>query len=100
MSLASLLVLGVALSALAFVAFVIAALARWKGPWRAAAAVPALALAVVVGRIALGVRDDPTSHNLWPLELAVWTALGLAALGAIALARAIVAGARARRGAS
>jgi hypothetical protein len=48
---------------------------RWSGPWRLAAAVPAALMAFVVLRIVVGVTRDPTSHNLWPFEIVIASAL-------------------------
>lgn len=60
-----------ALGAFAFVAPAWA-LWRWRGGWRIAAAVPALAMACVVLRIVIDTGHDPTSHNLWPFEILMW----------------------------
>jgi hypothetical protein len=51
------------------------ALSSWRGTWRwlaaATLAIPAADLLWIVAQISF----DPTSHNLWPLELAlVWSA--------------------------
>jgi len=56
---------------------------RWRGPRRLLAALP---LVVLVGKLATVWSDlaaDPTSHNLWPLELLLWE---LPALGVVLLA--------------
>ena len=50
------------------------ALSSWRGTWRwlvaATLAIPAADLLWIVAQISY----DPTSHNLWPLELAlVWS---------------------------
>lgn len=42
---------------------------RWRGGWRVAAIVPATLMVFVILRLLVGVSYDPTSHNLWPLEL-------------------------------
>jgi len=65
------------------------ALARWRGGWRIAAALPAAWLAFVVLRFVVDVARDPTSHNLWPFELVVHGGLVLGAIGLLALVRAI-----------
>ena len=62
-------------------------LRRWRGAWRAAAALPLVALAIWAIVIVVSVLRDPTSHNLWPMELVLWGAGGLAYLGIVALAR-------------
>jgi len=56
-------------------------LLRWRGGWRLAAGLPLLGVAFVVLRIVLDTRRDPTSHNLWPFEIVIATAVALAALG-------------------
>ena len=69
------LVSGLGLLLLAALAAPFVALWRWRGRWRGGAM---LALVAWVVKIALVLRDlaaDPTSHNLWPLELAMF-ALG------------------------
>ncbi len=48
------------------------ALWRWRGAWRIVPAVGAACMVFIVLRIVVGVWRDPTSHNLWPLEI-VWT---------------------------
>ena len=42
---------------------------RWRGGWRMVAAVPAGLMGLVVIRLLVGVSIDPTSHNLWPVEI-------------------------------
>jgi hypothetical protein len=44
---------------------------RWKGGWRVAAAVPLAALALWGVNDAYDLANDPTSHNLLPLEFAL-----------------------------
>ena len=77
---------GVALSP-AWLALEILALWRWRGGWRLLAAVPAVAVAAHVLVIARGVARDPTSHNLWPIELGMTVAPALAFLIILALLR-------------
>ena len=48
---------------------------RYRGWWRASAAVPLVLLTVVAGRIIVDLRTDPDSHPLWPF-LILQTALG------------------------
>jgi hypothetical protein len=48
------------------------ALWRWRGGWRIAAAVPAIAMGFVILRIVVDTARDPTSHNLWPFEIVMW----------------------------
>jgi len=80
-----------------FVGFVFAevrSLARWRSGWRIAALVPLLGVLFVAVRIVFDTRRDPTSHNLWPFEVVVGTAVALAALGLLYAARRM-SGARA-----
>lgn len=81
-------VLLLALAALLAATFVLAggrAVARWRGPRRTVAVVVLLAVVAWVAKIALDVRGDPTSHNLWPLEVAGLVAAALAVLGVLAV---------------
>jgi len=48
-----------------------------------------------VARIVIDTRRDPTSHNLWPFEIVLGTAVALAALGLLHLGRSM-AGSRTR----
>jgi hypothetical protein len=54
--------------------------ARWRGVWRVLALLPLAGVAFVGLRILVDTRRDPTSHNLWPLEVLVAGVLGLFAL--------------------
>lgn len=60
---------------------------RWRGLWRAAACLPVAALVAWAAFIAADVSIRPGSHNLWPLELVLWGAGALVALGLISLVR-------------
>tara|TARA_R110002072_G_scaffold174303_3_gene329346 strand:- start:32145 stop:32441 length:297 start_codon:yes stop_codon:yes gene_type:complete len=60
---------------------------KWRGGWRIVAMLPALVLAFVVIRILVDTAMDPTSHNLWPLEIILCSVFGLAVLGVLSLAR-------------
>jgi hypothetical protein len=60
---------------------------KWRGGWRIAAAVPALMMAFVIGRIVIDTARDPTSHNLWPFEILMWGGASAVAMGALALFR-------------
>jgi hypothetical protein len=63
---------------------------RWRGGWRAAAAVPTVAMAFVVLRILIDTVRDPTSHNLWPLEILIWGGACVAFMLALKLARRLL----------
>lgn len=53
---------------------------RWRGGWRLAAMVPAVMVVFVILRIVIGTAIDPTSHNLWPFEILMVSALSLAVM--------------------
>ena len=58
---------------------------KWRGGWRIAAAVPALVMAFVIGRIVVDTALDPTSHNLWPFEILMWGGASAVWMGVLAL---------------
>jgi hypothetical protein len=62
----------------------------WRGLWRWLAAAPLLVMAADLVLILVQTAFDPTSHNLWPLELAMIGAAGLALVGALWLARLVM----------
>jgi hypothetical protein len=60
-------------------------LRRWRGGWRLAAGVPVVGWA---GWTAMFLRDiaaDPTSHNLFPFEIAIGVVIAEPYLGALLL---------------
>lgn len=57
---------------------------------RLAATAPAFGLAYVVTRIVVDTSNDPGSHNLWPIEIVLWSAVGLVALALMMLARRLL----------
>ena len=60
---------------LTYIALQLRLLRRWRGRWRLTAALP-----VVAGRavnFAADVARDPTSHNLFPLEILIGAVGGL-----------------------
>jgi hypothetical protein len=73
----------------AAIAFPIRAMRRWTGGWRLAAAAPLGVLGFVVLRIGVDTSADPTSHNLWPLEILLVALGGLAFIGLLGLMRRI-----------
>ncbi len=74
----------------------VVATCKWKGGWRVAAMVPAALVGFVILRIVVDTAIDPTSHNLWPLELAMVGALSGGLMLVLAAARWL-AGAGRRR---
>lgn len=60
---------------------------RWRGGWRLAAAVPAVMVVFVILRIVIGTSTDPTSHNLWPFEILMVSALSLVVMATMKVAR-------------
>jgi hypothetical protein len=63
---------------------------KWHGVWRIAAAVPAAVIGFVVLRLLFDTWRDPTSHNLWPFEVAMFGAGALVCIGVLALLRRFV----------
>ncbi|MEZ5445574.1 MAG: hypothetical protein R3F45_07340 [Gammaproteobacteria bacterium] len=82
-----LVVLGLLLGGMALPAW---AVWRWRGRWRALAALPALLMAFVALRIVLDTARDPTSHNLWPFEILMFGAGSVAFMGVLFIARRVV----------
>ncbi|KAA2285875.1 hypothetical protein F0415_04055 [Arenimonas fontis] len=70
---------------------------RWRGPWRLAAAAPAAMMSLVMLNIVVDVIRDPTSHNLWPFEVAMWGAGSVAVMLVLFLLRWMVGAGRQRR---
>jgi hypothetical protein len=62
---------------------------RWNGGWRMAAAAPLLLLCFAVVRIVIDTSIDPTSHNLWPMELGMFSLGALVITGVLALGRRV-----------
>ncbi|HEX5475150.1 MAG TPA: hypothetical protein VFX12_10850, partial [Vicinamibacterales bacterium] len=60
---------------------------KWRGGWRGAAAIPAVIEGFTLVRIMAGVAIDPTSHNLWPFELAIAGVASVAIMAGLAVAR-------------
>ena len=59
------------------------ALVKWRGVWRFLALLPLFMVGFVVVRIVVDTQADPTSHNLWPFELVIWSFLAIAFLGVL-----------------
>ena len=79
----------VAATFLVFVGVEVWLIKRWSGAWRIIVALPLLALVGVIGKIIIDVRENPTSHNLWPFEIIIWCGYGIGALLLISILRAI-----------
>ena len=66
------------------------AIRAWQGVWRWLAAAPLLLagadLVLILGSTAI----DPTSHNLWPFELAIILSNGMPVVGILWLVRLVV----------
>lgn len=62
---------------------------KWRGGWRAAAALPAGFSLIIVLGIVIGTAIDPTSHNLWPFELLIGGVISVGAMFLLSLARVI-----------
>jgi hypothetical protein len=65
------------------------AIRAWRGWWRWLAAAPLLVLGADVLLILAQTSVDPTSHNLWPLELAMIAVVGLPVVGLLWLLRLV-----------
>lgn len=80
----ALLVLGLPLAS---IALPIWAIWTWKGRWRLMACLPLAVIGLKLVSVGVGIARDPTSHNLWPLEIALWEAPALGFLTLVWLAR-------------
>jgi len=60
---------------------------RWRRGWRWVAAVPMLVMGFVVLRLVIDIARDPTSHNLWPFEIAIWGGLSAGWMFVMAIVR-------------
>jgi len=71
--------IGIAVLGLPLLAIVLPILAmrRWQGAWRLLAGLTMVPLIYDLFRIVTGLAADPTSHNLFPLEMVLWSAPGL-----------------------
>lgn len=48
-----------------------------RGLWKLVATLPILGVFAVGLNIVLATSRDPTSHNLWPLEVVLWSGVGI-----------------------
>jgi hypothetical protein len=65
------------------------AIRAWQGTWRWLAAAPMLLVAADVLLILVSISVDPTSHNLWPLEILSIAVFGLPVVGILWLVRLV-----------
>lgn len=65
---------------------------RQRNPakWRAAMIVPVAIMGFVVLRIVIDLARDPTSHNLWPLEILLAGLVSTALMGILMFLRWLV----------
>lgn len=84
---------------LLFVALVILAywlpirwIRRWSGAWRIAAAACLLPITLAIVNITLGLMSDPSSHNLFPFEIAIAGAIAYGMMIVVRIAHAIAVG--------
>lgn len=61
----------------------------WQGMWRWLAAAPLILVGADLVLILASTAIDPTSHNLWPLELLFIAAVGLPVVGLLWLVRVV-----------
>ena len=59
----------------------------WERPWKTHALIVCAVFLVKVGTVVWDVARDPTSHNLWPLEMMMWIVPLLLYLGGVWLWR-------------
>ena len=80
--------LAIALTPTALALLASAALAKKSvEEWRLLAWVPPLPLVIWWIYFVIAVHRDPTSHNLWPFEMAFWALVSLALFGVFVLGR-------------
>ena len=65
------------------------AIRSWQGVWRWLAAAPLLLAGADLVLILVSTAIDPTSHNLWPLELGMILLIGLPVVGVLWLVRLV-----------
>ncbi len=65
---------------------------RWRGGWRIAAAVCLLPVPLSIANITLGLLADPTSHNLFPFEIAMAGAVAYGLMIVVGIAHVVVTG--------
>jgi hypothetical protein len=66
-----------AMAAIANAVLSLIAVWRAKGLWKLVATLPILGALAVGLNIVLATSRDPTSHNLWPLEVVLWSGVGI-----------------------
>jgi hypothetical protein len=72
---------------LAYVWLQVRLLQRWTGAWRMAVLVPPIGWMIWATGFVRDVSVDPTSHNLFPLEILLGVLLASLYLGSLTLAR-------------
>ena len=77
-------------SAVALLVWGVRTVLRWDGPWRWLALAVLLPLVITGARIVVDIRSDPTSHNLWPIEVLAAAVVSLVLLVVLQIGRAIV----------
>lgn len=60
---------------------------KWERPWKLHAQIACAIYVAKAATVIFGVSRDPTSHNLWPLEMALWIVPLLLYLGGVWLWR-------------
>jgi hypothetical protein len=67
------------------------AIVSWSGPYQIAAGLPVCLWLLWLLRLGVDLSHDPTSHNLFPLEIAIYATASLIYLGMVAAVRRLVA---------
>ena len=75
---------------IAFFTCDIRSLVVWREGWRIVAGLIGVTYCLLLARIIIEISARPTSHNMWPFEVIIWSALAFTALGVVALFRWIV----------
>jgi len=79
------LIIAVMLTPLVLGFLIVRAIRKYEGNYRRAAWVPAIVLGALAIKAAADVSSDSSAHNLWPLELLMWSAGGFVYMGVLAL---------------
>lgn len=64
---------------------------QWEGRWKQVAILPFIVLALVSFNIIIGITLDPSSHNLFPFEILLWSLGSLGFMGLCSILRHVLA---------
>ncbi len=83
------LALGLGTVTIAAVGLPLRAKRQWEGHWKRAANLPLILLALGTLNIIIGLLVDPSSHNLFPLEILLWSLGSLGFIGLCTIIRSL-----------